>query len=66
MPTKLIKTEALSGKDIKHPAQSLPPQHEMHPKDVNSLPLNAYSSMYQRHSLNVTQPQHIREEDLRR
>lgn len=57
------------GKDMKQPPQqSLPPQHEMHPKDMSPSPLGAYSSMFQRHGLNVPQPQpqHIRDEELRR
>lgn len=68
MSTKIGKTEPLSGKDLKQsPAQPIPQPHDVHPKDVNSSPIGAYSSMFQRHGLNVPQPpQHIREEELRR
>lgn len=65
MSTKMAKTEQLSGKDLKQPSsQSLPPSHEMHPKDMNSSPIGSYSNMFPRHG--PQSQQHIRDEELRR
>lgn len=64
----MVKTEPGTGKDLKQP-QPLPPPpppHEGHPKDMNASPIGPYSSMFQRQPLNVPQPQHMREEELRR
>lgn len=64
----MVKTEPGLGKDLKQPPQQqLPTHHEGHPKDMNASPIGPYSSMFQRQSLNVPQPQHaMREEELRR
>lgn len=77
VPTKLIKSEPITVKDIKTESG-----HPMHPKDQpppgqppqGQPPISAYSGMFQRHGLNVgppsqppPPPQHMnREEDLRR
>lgn len=57
------------SKDLKQPGQPLPPQHELHPKDMSPSPIGSYPNMFSRHhGLNVPPPQqmHSREEELRR